>query len=88
MSIARYDGAEAVTPSDTVAQPSGPFKGLYVGGAGDVTILATKAADAASAGSGAAAVTFKAVPVGTILPVAGVRVNATLTTATQLVALY
>lgn len=69
-----YVGAEVVTPSDTV-----PFsqvgRGLYVGGAGDVSVVL---ADGTS-------VTLKAVPVGTFLPIRASRVNATGTTATSMV---
>lgn len=72
--------AVAVTPSDTVDLTS-PAKALYVGVTGDVTVIPL--------GSGAA-VTFPAVPAGTILPVECRRVNATNTAATagEIVALY
>lgn len=66
----------AVTPSDATDFVNGPARGLYVGVTGDVTLM--------SAGN---AVLFKAVPVG-ILPVYCSRVNATATTATNIVALY
>lgn len=65
----------AVTPSDNVDLPFLPLA-LYVGGAGDVTVV-TKAGDT---------VTFKAVPVGTILPVRPLRVKATGTDASFIVA--
>ena len=69
--------AAAITPSDTIALPGGTTRGVYVGGAGNVVALI-----------GGAAVTFTAVPAGSILPVAATRVNATGTTATALVALF
>lgn len=73
----QYNGWSAITPSDTTLINC---RGIYVGGAGAVTV---------SIDSSAASVTFAAVPVGTILPVAldGGRVMAA-TTATLLLALY
>lgn len=60
-----------VTPSD------GPFRGLYVGGEGDVVVrLYEDDTD----------VTFKAVPAGTVLPVLVKAVRST-TTATHVVGL-
>jgi hypothetical protein len=59
----------AVVPSDTNAQP---FRGLYVGGTGNVTIKNT----------GGQTATFNAVPVGTTLLVTGQFVMATGTSAT------
>ena len=75
-----YQVGKAVTPADNT---SNPFAGLYVGGAGDVTVMMRN-------GDGAGnltAVLFKAVPVGTILPIAIQGVNSTGTTATNLVGL-
>jgi hypothetical protein len=68
--------AEAITPSDTINLVT-PARMVYVGGAGAV---------AAVMRSGAV-VTFAAVPVGTVLPIQVARINATSTTATNLVAL-
>lgn len=69
-----FTDAFALTPHD-----SNNFarlaKRVYVGGAGDIVAVLLSGAT----------VTFKAVPVGTILPVSMVRINATSTTATQLV---
>lgn len=63
----------AVTKSDsTVLQ----FRAIYVGGAGDVAIKHTEAGSA---------VTYPSVPAGTILPVSGVRVMSTSTTASSMV---
>ena len=67
--------AVVVTPSDTVGT-SAPFRALWVGGAGNVSI---QMADGTS-------VVFAGVPAGVMLPVGGVRVNATNTTATLIVA--
>lgn len=69
------DGA-AVTPNDDT-DLSGT-RGLYIGGTGDVVVKFY---------NNNTAITFKSVPVGTILPVSVVRVMAA-TTATLIVALY
>lgn len=75
--------AVAITKSDTVniADAGGKTvstRGIYVGGAGDVDVLMDKNQE----------VLFKAVPVGTILPIETSRVMSTNTTATLLIALY
>lgn len=67
----------AITPSDTV-NFSFFVRGIYVGGAGDVVAVT----------EGGSAVTFTAVPAGTILPIRASRVNNTSTTGTALVGLY
>lgn len=65
--------AVAITTSDsTVYNPL--LSGLYIGGAGDVTVK----------GRGGNAVTFKAVPAGTILPINVTAVMQTNTTATNI----
>lgn len=69
-------GAVAVTPSDTVNIVGG-FKSLYIGGAGNVTLVTYNDE----------VVTFVGLLAGSILPVVGYRVNATATTATNLVGL-
>lgn len=53
-------------------------RGIYVGVAGDVVVVTPSGA----------AVTFKGATAGSILPVKAKRVNATSTTATDLVGLY
>ena len=68
--------AVTVTPSDTISQAV-PFRALWIGVTGNVSILF---ADATTA-------TFQNVPVG-MLPVGGVRVNNTGTTATMMLAVY
>ena len=75
--------AAAVTPSDTVNIPAltgGNNNGcvLYVGGAGNLKVLTV----------GGDEVTLTAVPVGTFVPVQVLRVFATGTTATNIVALW
>ena len=63
-----------VTTSDTVDLPN-VSQYIYVGGTGDITL--TPAA-------GGSDVVFKAVPVGTLLPVASTRIKSAGTTATLL----
>lgn len=70
-----YD-ARAVTKSDATVVPT--FRGLYVGGAGDVAIRMASGAS----------ITFVAVPVGSLMTVQGDMVLSTGTTATNIVALY
>lgn len=65
-----------VTPSDTVT--IGGARGVYVGGTG------TLVCDFAD---GASNVTFTAVPTGTILPIAPLRIKAA-STATLIIALF
>lgn len=67
----------AVTPSDTYPIKGGPARALYVGGTGDVVAL----------NENAMPVTFVGVQAGSVLPIATIRVNATSTTATNIVAL-
>lgn len=69
--------ALAVTKSDTVDLPNAA-RGLYIGGAGDVT--------ATMAGSGNDVV-FVGLAAGTVLPVSVTRVK-NATTATSIVALW
>ena len=68
----------AVTPSDTVSLPY-VTRGLYVGVAGNVTVVLPNTTTA---------VTFVGVLAGSILPIQTSRVNATGTTAGSIVALY
>jgi hypothetical protein len=70
--------AVAVAPSDT-NDLGFVTRGLYVGGAGDVTVNMVNSG---------ATVLFKAVPAGTLLPISTSRVLATGTTATSIVAVW
>jgi hypothetical protein len=74
--LAQYGSAIAITPADATQLNC---RAIYVGGAGDVALKTT---------AGASVVTFKAPPVGTILPIVidGGAVMAA-TTATLLIAL-
>lgn len=73
---APFEYAEVVTPNDSTNQASGMTRGVYVGVTGDVTMVV-----------GGNAVLFKAMPVG-IYWIRTTRVNATGTTATNILALY
>jgi len=68
---------QEVTPHDTTAL-SGKTRGLYVGGAGDVTVTMHNGSD----------LTFVGVPAGTILPIVVTHVKSTGTDATDIVALF
>lgn len=72
----RGSGTLSITPSDSTVLSN--VVAIYVGGAGDVAIVGME---------DAAAVTFKACPVGTILPIRARKVMSTNTTATLLVAI-
>ena len=69
--------AAAVTPSDST-NFAVTARALYIGAAGNVTLVLV---DGTS-------VLFTALNAGTILPVRCIRVNATATTASAIVALY
>lgn len=73
-----YSGAAAVTPSDSGNLPASPASAIWVGGAGNLTVIMYNGAT----------VTFTAVPAGTLLLIRVKQVKATLTTATLIVALY
>lgn len=69
-------GAFAVTPDDNASLTG--VRSLYIGGSGNIAVVTR---------GRTTAVTFTAVPAGTILPVQAVKVNSTNTTATAIVAL-
>lgn len=69
----------AVTPSDT-ADLGAPCRALFVGTGGDVAVMGLS--------TGAASVTYKNVPSGSILPIQVSRVLETDTTASDIIALY
>lgn len=71
------NSALAITPSDTDVFASGVH--VYVGVTGDVAVRPV---------GGQAAVIFKNVPAGAVLPVQVIGVNATNTTASSLVAVF
>lgn len=68
----------AITPSDTVNYSEGVAKGIYVGVTGNVSAIKRNGDT----------VLFVNAQQGSILPIFTIRVNATNTTATDLIALY
>lgn len=72
-----YKGSAVVTPSDTVSFARGVCQGIYVGVSGNIAVAMEDGTTAS----------LLSVPIG-LLPVRATRVNATGTTATNLVALY
>ena len=76
-------GAFAITKSDTTvfdnigANPP-PARSIYVGGAGDLSVIM----------SDDSAVTFSSVPAGMVIPITVKKVMSTGTTATLLIGLY
>ncbi|MCU6454362.1 hypothetical protein LPN01_09745 [Sphingomonas sp. A2-49] len=73
--------AKAVAPSDTVDLTETP-KALYVGTGGDIAMIGDNEA------TGAAAVVWRNVPAGAIVPFRPRRVLATGTTAADMLAIY
>ncbi len=68
----------SVTPDDGT-DLSGICRSVFIGGAGDVSVILV--GDSSS-------IMFKNIPAGAVLPVSVKRVEATLTTATDIVGLY
>lgn len=79
MATTVYTGAVAVTPSDTARVSK--TTGIYVGGAGNLAVVM------GGEGAAAAGVVFQAVQVGEVLPISVIKVLATGTTATNIIAL-
>jgi hypothetical protein len=77
--LENYNVWTPITPSDTVDLPRGLTGGIWVGGSGDIAVVMQ---------NNVMPVVIAAVPTGAWLPLAAKRINATLTTATNLVALY
>lgn len=73
-----YANAAAAAGGDDNNDLAAVSRAIYVGGAGDVTVVM----------QGGGTITFKAVPVGTLLRVRATRIKSTLTTASNLVALW
>lgn len=68
-----------ITKSDTAELPLGTCRALWIGGAGDVAVIAA---------GDTAAVTISGVAAGTVVPIRCKKVMSTNTTATLIVALY
>ena len=76
-----FNGYAAITPNDfvsVVAQAGKAAESLYVGTSGNVSVV----------GIQGTTVLFKNVPSGTVLSIKAITVNATGTTAADIVALY
>lgn len=71
--------ARAITKSDTDKLPLGVCRALWIGGAGDVAVIAE---------NDTAAVTFVGCAAGQVIPVKCKMVMSSNTTATSIVALY
>lgn len=71
--------AVTITPNDSTDLEN-VARALYIGTAGNISLIPS--------GPGALSVTFTNVQDGTILPISVSRVNATSTTAANIVALY
>jgi hypothetical protein len=71
--------ARAITKSDTAELPLGACRALWIGGAGDVAVIAE---------GDTAAVTFAGCAAGSVVPVKAKKVMSTNTSATSIVALY
>jgi hypothetical protein len=72
----------AITPNDGTDLPLGVCRAIYVGVGGDISI------DDLSGEAAGESVVFVGALAGSVIPVQTARVNATGTTATDLVALY
>ena len=68
----------AITPSDTSAY-SPPFRGVYVGVTGNLAVVLA---------NDSVAVTFVAVPAGSLLPICATKIMSTGTTAGNIVGVY
>lgn len=77
LNITPAEKAEAITPSDSTSFTP-YYRGLYVGGAGNVAVLPV---------GQTATVVFQGIPAGTILPIIVSKVLSTGTTATRIVGL-
>lgn len=70
--------ATAVTPSDTVVLVKGATKGIYIGGAGNLSVVLQSGAT----------ITFNELSAGVFHPISAIRIRSTGTTATNIVAVY
>jgi len=77
ISAITYEGGATVTQSDTVADPAGPFAGIFTGAGGTIKLTTTRNQT----------LTFTNLPAGVILPVATQRVWTSVTTATNMLGL-
>lgn len=80
-------GAFAITPSDTQRLPF-DTRGLYVGAAGNVSVVMANQPMTASGSVTGVAVVFNSVPAGSLLPICVAYVTSSGTTAGSLVGVY
>lgn len=71
--------ASAVTPADATALTLGPCRAIYIGGAGNLSVILD---------NDTVAVTFVGCYAGMVLPVMVQSIQSTNTTATSILALY
>jgi hypothetical protein len=76
-----FQRAVPITPTDNTF--IGPFSALWIGTAGNLVVVMRNGDGA----GGTTSVTFTGVPAGTLLPIAVQGVQATLTTASNIVGL-
>lgn len=74
-----YQKAAAVTPADGSDLPGGVCRAVYIGGAGNLSVIL---------GDDSSPVTLTGLLVGTVYPICAKRIRSTSTTATNIVALY
>jgi hypothetical protein len=72
-----FEGGLAITPSNTANDPAGPFAALWIGTAGNATIVDSRGN----------VTTYTNLPAGFLLPLQCVRVNSTGLTAGSIVGL-
>jgi hypothetical protein len=72
------EGALTVTPNDSTDLSKGYTKGIYIGTSGDLSVILR---------DGSTAI-FKSISAGVIHPISATRINATGTTASNIVAVY
>jgi hypothetical protein len=73
-----FIGAQAVVPNDGAELPNGYTKGIFIGGAGNVSAIMNDGST----------VVFTGLVVGVVYYFSVKQINATATTATNIVALY
>lgn len=82
--VVPYTKAVAVTPNDGTNLAAGATQAIYIGGAGNLAVIMWEDFRRGIT----TPVTFTGVTVGSVLRISAVRIMATNTTATALVALY
>ena len=73
-----YDDGVAVTASDTVNDPKGPFAGFHTGSGGTVRVITLRGRD----------LTLGSLPAGVVYPLGILRVFVATTSATGVLGMY